>query len=153
MNRFLAVAIVSFFSLPLAADDLEFDAEKFAADYLAARTATQQPDATSEDIEHYLSFLVEDVGYQHIPYNNDDSRHPDGKNDMREGMTFYLGKNKKFTAELGNCTHGFNVVTIQYKGVHEYQRDGEPLTVENYSALDVLELENGKVTVIREYLE
>ena len=153
MNKLLAVAFVLLFSLPLAADDSEFDAEQFVADYLAARTATQQPDATSEDIEHYLSFLVEDVGYQHLPYNNDDSRYPDGKSDMREGMIFYLGKNKRFTADLVNSAHGFNVVAIQYKGVHEYQREGEPLTVENYSALDVLELENGKVAVIREYLE
>ena len=153
MNKLLAVAIVLIFSLPLSADDSEFDAEQFVADYLTARTATQQPDATSKDIEHYLSFLVEDVGYQHIPYNIDDSRYPDGKSDMREGMTFYLGKNKKFTAELVNSVHGFNVVAIQYKGVHEYQRELEPLTVENYSALDVLELENGKVAVIREYLE
>lgn len=110
-------------------------------------------DATSEDLEHYLSFLVEDVGYQHLPYNDDDSRQPKGKSDMREGMTFYLGKNKRFTAELMNFTYGFNVVTIQYKGVHMYQREGEPVTVESYLALDVLELDNGKVTVIREYLE
>ena len=89
-----------------------------------ARTATQQPDATSEDLEHYLSFLVEDVGYQHLPYNDDDSRHPKGKSDMRKGMTFYLGKNKSFTAELVNFTHGSNVVATQYKGVHMYQREG-----------------------------
>jgi hypothetical protein len=61
----------------------------------------KHPDATSEDIEHYLYFLVEDVGYQHLPYNDDDSRYPEGKSDMREG---------------------------------------EPLTTENYSAMDVLEL-------------
>ncbi len=137
----------------VVAEDMEFDAEQFVVDYLAARTATQQPTATIKDIEHYLSFLVEDVGYQHLPYNSDDSRYPDGKSGMREGMTFYLGKNKKFTAELVNFTQGFDVVAIQYKGVHEYQREGEPLTVDTYSALDVLELENGKVTVIREYLE
>ena len=153
MKKLLTFSIVVFFSLPLAADDLEFDAEQFVVDYLSARTATQQPNATSVDIEHYLSFLAEDVGYQHLPYNDDDSRNPDGKSDMREGMTYYLGKNKSFSAELVNFTNGFNVVAIQYKGVHEYQREGEALTVEDYSALDVLELENGKVTVIREYLK
>ena len=44
MNKLLAVAIVLIFSLPLSADDSEFDAEQFVADYLTARTATQQPD-------------------------------------------------------------------------------------------------------------
>ncbi len=43
---------------------------------------------------------------------------------MRKGMTFYLGKNKSFTAELVNFTHGSNVVATQYKGVHMYQREG-----------------------------
>lgn len=153
MKTLLTLATLLYFSLPAAADSSDFDAEEFVSAYLAARTATQQPDAAAEDLEHYLSFLVENVGYQHLPYNSDDSRDPEGKNNMREGMTFYLGKNKSFTAALVNFTHGFNVVAIQYEGVHEYQREGEPLTAENYSAMDVLELENGKVTVIREYLE
>jgi len=153
MKKLLLIVVLSSISLPVVADDSGFDVENFVTEYLAARTATQQPDATSEDLEHYLSFLVEDVGYQHLPYNHDDSRYPTGKSDMREGMTFYLGKNKSFTAELVNFTSGFNVVAIQYKGVHKYQREGDPLTVEDYSALDVLELDNGKVTVIREYLE
>ncbi|MCH9693485.1 MAG: nuclear transport factor 2 family protein [Gammaproteobacteria bacterium] len=147
----LAVAIVLFFSLPVVAD--ETDTKRFVDAYLAARTATQQPDATVEDLEHYLSFLAEDVGYQHLPYNDDDSRHPDGKKGMREGMTYYLGKSKSFSAELVNYTYGFNVVAIQYEGVHEYQREGEPLTVNRYKAMDVLEIEDGKVSVIREYLE
>jgi hypothetical protein len=153
VRKLLVAVVISFLSLPVVAGDSDFDVEKFVTEYLAARTATQQPDATSEDLENYLAFLVEDVGYQHLPYNDDDSRYPTGKSDMREGMTFYLGKNRGFTAELVNFTSGFNVVSIEYKGVHKYQREGEPLTVEDYSALDVLELDNGKVTVIREYLE
>ena len=153
MRKLLVIAFV-LTAIPSAnGDDSNFDSQEFVGQYLAARTATQQPDATREDVEHYLSFLVEDVGYQHLPYNDDDSRYSEGKSDMREGMTFYLGKNKKFTAELVNFTYGFNVVAIQYEGVHEYQPEGGPLTVENYSAMDVLELEDGKVTVIREYLK
>ena len=153
MKKLLVAVVLSLLSLSAVADDSGFDVEKFVTEYLDARTATQQPDATGEDLEHYLAFLVEDVGYQHLPYNDDDSRHPMGKSDMRDGMTFYLGKNEGFTAELVNFTYGFNVVAIQYKGVHKYQREGEPQTVDKYSAMDVLELDNGKVTVIREYLE
>ena len=68
-------------------------------------------------------------------------------------MTYYLGKNKSYSAELVNYTFGHNVVSIQYRGIHEYQREGEPVTVKQYTAMAVLELENGKISVIREYLE
>ena len=152
MNK-LPIILLILSSLAFASDSSDFNAEKFVTDYLTARTATQQPDATAADIEHYLSFLTDDVGYQHLPYNDDDSRYPEGKKDMREGMTYYLGKNKSFSAELVNYTFGHNVVSIQYKGLHEYQREGEPLTSKHYTAMDVLELENGKVSVIREYRE
>ena len=150
MNK-LPIILLILSPLTIAAEDPDFNVEKFVSDYLTARTATQQPDATVADVEHYLSFLTEDVGYQHLPYNDDDSRHPEGKNDMRAGMTYYLGKNKSYSAELVNDTFGHNVDSIQYQGIHEYRREGEPLIVKHYTAMDVLELENGKVSVIREY--
>lgn len=41
MKALIAVAIVLLFSLPVAADDADFDAEQFVTTYLTARTATQ----------------------------------------------------------------------------------------------------------------
>lgn len=147
--------MMALLAVPTAyADEQEaqvFDADAFAHKYLEARTATQQPNATAEHLEQYLSLLTEDVGYQHLPYNSTDTREPDGKQHMRAGMTHYLGKNTSFTAELQSVTHDFNVVVIKYSGVHQYQRPGEAVTTKHYTALDVLELENGKVSVVREY--
>ena len=54
-------------------------------------TATQAPNAGAKELEAYLALLTDDIGNQHIPYQPDDSRIPDGKKQMRKGMSFYLG--------------------------------------------------------------
>ena len=132
----------------------EVDLEKFTAEYFAAWVATQSPDATSDDIEHYLSFLSDDVGHQHLPYDPDDARHPDGKKNMRQGMTHYLGGHTKYQGNLIGHTTGYNVVIIEYdtasEGVHPQTKE---LISQNYRTLEVLEIENGKVSVIRKYSE
>jgi hypothetical protein len=83
---FLFFLITSFTS---SAQDI--DLVQFAKLYFDAWKATQAPDATMKDIEHYLSFLKDDVGHQHLPYDTDSARLPTGKEDMRSGMSFYLG--------------------------------------------------------------
>jgi hypothetical protein len=50
MKALFAVANVLLFSLPIAADDPVFDVEQFGAAYLSARTTTQQPNATCEEM-------------------------------------------------------------------------------------------------------
>jgi hypothetical protein len=65
-------------------------------------------------------------GHQHLPYDSDDTRSPEGKNNMREGMSHYLGAHTEYTGELIS---------------------------DSYRTLEVLEIENGKVSVIRKYSE
>ena len=131
-----------------------FDSDKFANDYFAAWTATQSPMATDEDIEQYLCFLTDDVGHQHLPYDPDDTRNPDGKQSMREGMTYYLGGHTEYSAELKAHMNGYDVVIIKYattsKGTHP--QTGQVIE-QNYITVEVLELEDGKVSVIRKYSE
>ncbi len=129
-----------------------FNAEEFARDYFAAWTATQRPSATKEDLEHYLSFLVEDVGHQHLPYDSDDSRHPDGKKSIRGGMTYYLGKHIEYEAKLVSISYGLNAVAIQFHVSAKAKRGpGQPIESMNYNTMEVLEIENGKVSLIRKY--
>ena len=131
-----------------------FDSDKFANDYFAAWTATQSPTATKEDIEHYLSLLTDDVGHQHLPYDPDGTRNPDGKQSMREGMTYYLGGHTEYSAELTAQVNGYDVVIIKYatasKGIHPQT---EQVIEQNHVTVEVLELEDGKVSVIRKYSE
>ena len=79
MKLFLSIWLL-LVSGAISATDVEpFDSEKFAKDYFDAWVATQNAGATKEDLEHYLSFLSEDVGHQHLPYDPDDKRSSDGK--------------------------------------------------------------------------
>ncbi len=86
------------FCMPLHADD--FDPRAFARTYFELWTATQAPTATAADLERYLALLTDDVGHQHLPYAPDDSRSPEGKQSIREGMTHYLGKHIEYEARL-----------------------------------------------------
>jgi hypothetical protein len=104
MKKIIAIIAIALIGLPLHSTADEFDAELFAHSYFSAWTATQKPDATEKELEHYLGFLAEDVGHQHLPYDIDDSRSPE-----------------------------------------------EPITSMNYNSLEVLEIEHGKVSMIRKY--
>ncbi len=132
----------------------EIDLTKFGQSYFKAWKATQSPYAKKKDLEHYLSFLADDVGHQHIPYDNDDSRLPSGKQDIRKGMTFFLGSHQTYSAKLNNVIPAHNAVVITYmtssSGIHP--QTGEKMSL-NYATMEVLEIENGKVSVIRKYEE
>lgn len=132
----------------------KFNGKEFANNYFTAWTATQSPQATSQDIEQYIALLTEDVGHQHLPYDPDDTRSPEGKNNMRKGMNHYLGAHTEYTATLVNLTLGYDVVVIQYdtfaKGIHPQTK---ALITQQYRTVEVLEIEDGKVAVIRKYSE
>lgn len=149
--------VLSLIVSPLViASDVD-DLNKLALQYFEAKVATQQPDATAEDLETYLALLTDDVGYEHKPYRlleEGREERESGKQRMREGMTYYLGGNEKFTAELDSVAIGHNAIAIQYSGTHEYRRGGEgQILKEQYNLMEVLEIVDGKVSIIREYNE
>ena len=147
----IALMGLVFFSPAMLADNFDYDA--FVKAYYDANLKTQQPDATAEDLEHYLSFLTDDVGNQHFPNAPDDSREPDGKALMRKGMSRYLGVHSEYKAELIDYQYGYNAVALKHKFSARGKRsDGSEFSYSKV-ALDVLELENGKVSVIRRYSE
>ena len=152
MNKLIISLIgLVFFNSNASADEFDYDA--FVKAYYRAQVMTQQPNATKEDLEHYLSFLTEDIGNQHFPNAPDDSREPDGKELMRKGMSRYLGVHTEYQAEIIDYQYGYNVVSIKHKFSAKGKRsDGSDFSYSKV-ALDVLELENGKVSVIRRYSE
>ncbi|WP_019028099.1 nuclear transport factor 2 family protein [Colwellia piezophila] len=131
----------------------KFNYQQFTQDYFAAWTNVQKPKATQQDLDHYLSFLTDDIGYQHLPYANDDSRTPDGKAMMRKGMSYYLGIHTEYQAKLINSSFAQNVITIEFhtqaKGIHP--DNGQEIVIDN-TVFEVLEIENGKISVIRHYI-
>jgi ketosteroid isomerase-like protein len=134
------------------AQDANFNYEQFTRDYFAAWTNVQKPKAGKNDLEQYLAFLTDDIGYQHLPYSNDDSRAPNGKAMMRKGMTYYLGIHTEHQAKLINSSFAHNVITIKFKtqakGIHP--DNGQEIIIDN-TVFEVLEIENGKISVIRHY--
>jgi len=133
----------------------EIDLKKFAQTYFDTMVATQAPDATKNDLESYFSLLTDDVGHSHLPWETDDSRLPDGKEAMRKGMTFYLGAHTEYSAELLDVfTFNNSAIAIRYrntaKGIHPQSKQAIAYT---QVMMEVLEIENGKVAVIRKYHE
>lgn len=137
------------------ADDSKLELEKFAQDYFNIMVASQAPDATTHELDKYLSLLMDDVGHTHLPYDGDDSRLPDGKKAMRKGMMFYLGIHTEYKAELLNVfVFNDTAIAIRYKhsakGIHPQSKQAISYT---RTMMEVLEIENGKVAIIRKYHE
>lgn len=152
MNKVKYVLVfLALFTASVAAD--EFDYHAFVKSYYLALVNTQQPTANQADLEHYLSFLTEDVGNQHFPNAPDDSREPNGKAMMRKGMSRYLGVHTEYVAKLIDYQIGYNVVSIKHSFSAKGKRsDGSEFSYAKVT-LDVLELEDGKVSIIRRYSE
>ena len=141
--------------LTVSASEVEVDLKEFAQDYFAKFVATQSPDASKKDLENYLALPVDDVGHTHLPWVKDGSRLPDGKDAMRKGMTFYLGAHTEYSAELLDIfTFNTSAVAIRYKhhakGIHPESKQSIEYTD---VMMEVLEMEEGKVAVIRKYDE
>jgi ketosteroid isomerase-like protein len=132
----------------------EFDANQFAHHYFNAWIATQSPQATKSDIQNYLSLLKDDVGHQHLPYDPDASRELSGKQNMFEGMLYYMGAHTDYAAVLLTVIIGYKVIVIKYstQSAGKHPQTGQ-LIEQSYDTVEVLEFEDGKGAVIRKYSE
>ncbi len=155
MKKILLLALTILFANPLIAKESKIDLNAFAKLYFDKMVATQMPGASEKELEAYLALLTDDVGHSHLPWATDDSRLPSGKADKRKGMTFYLGAHTEYKAELLDV-FAFNqsAVAIRYKnyakGIHP--QNNQPIEY-SQTMMEVLEIEDGKVAVIRKYHE
>jgi len=142
--------LVMLVSITAIAND-KFDYDDFVKKYHQAMVNTQKPNASNKDLEHYLSFLTDDVGNQHFPNAPDDSREPNGKKLMREGMSRYLGVHTGYEANIIEYIAGYNSIALKHKfSAKGLRSDGSEFSYSKV-VLDVIELEDGKVSVIRRY--
>ena len=152
MKKIIFLVFWMIFTPSILAQDSSFNPKTFAEQYFTAWTASQAPNATEKNLENYLALLTDDVGHQHIPYDPDDTRLPDGKQKMREGMTHYLGKHIEYKAEFVSYSYGLNAIAIQYNVSLKARRGPDsPIETMSYNTMEVLEIENGKVSMIRKY--
>lgn len=152
MKSFVAATLLLCASFACAIEPLQAE---FAQRYFKAMVATQLPGAQPADVEAYLNLLTDDVGYTHLPHVTDDSRLPEGKAQMREGMTFYLGAHTHYAAKLLDAyTFNDSAVAIRYTHTARGLRpDTKEPVAYTQVVMEVLELESGKVAVIRKYHE
>lgn len=157
--RALSLLIFTVCSFAVQANELS-EARKlttFAHEYFNKMVVIQMPSttATAKELDDYLLLLTDDVGHAHLPWVVDDSRYPDGKQKMKKGMTYYLGAHTEFRAKLLSIyTFNNSAIAIRYqkwsKGVHP--QTGKIIDSAK-TFMEVLELEDGKVAVIRKYHE
>lgn len=154
MNNILILLTLALLSTKAVAQTPKIDLKQLAKAYYTAWVATQSPNASKQDLQAYLALLTDDVGHQHLPYDPDDSRVEDNKNRMLEGMTYYLATHTDYSATLDSMTIGDNVIVLQYttnsKGIHPQTNE---IISQSYQTTEVLEIEAGKVSVIRKYSE
>lgn len=126
--------------------------ETFANTYFETWNKTQSPTATIKDLENFLALLTDDVALIHPPYDMTDTREPNGKAIIRKGMTRWLGANTSYTAKLIEITYGYEAIVIKYQAEMTYKDEttGEEKRIVRNN-LEVLELDQGKVAIIRKY--
>jgi ketosteroid isomerase-like protein len=129
-----------------------FNHEDFAKTYFDAWNKTQMPNASEVDLDDYLVLLTDDVAYQHLPYRSADERKQNGKEILRKGMNQWLGANTSYRAKLIEVNHGHNVVIIKYQAIMTVKNEEtrKERTIERNN-IEVLEIDKGKVSVIRKY--
>lgn len=120
--------------------------------YAKAWFKTQMPEATKADLEHYLSFLTDDVAYQHLPYDKTDEREGGGKEILRQGMGRWLASSTHYEANVNSINFSNNIITINYDSLTKITdaKTGAEREIKRH-IIDTLEIENGKVSVIRKY--
>ena len=134
------------------AQEPTFNSVDFANAYFKAWNKTQMPKASEKDLENFLALLTEDVALQHLPYQKADDRKPNGKETLRKGMNRWRGANTSYKAKLIDVNYGHNVVIIEYQAVMTFndEKTGKERSITRNN-LEVLELDEGKVAIIRKY--
>lgn len=155
MKKYLLLALSMLVSAAISAEDTKTDLKELAQKYFDTMVATQAPGASEQDIENHLRLLSDDVGHSHLPWVTDDSRLPDGKAAMKKGMMFYIGSHTDYNAELLDVfVFNHSAIAIRYKnyakGIHP--QNNQPIEY-THRMMEVLEIENGKIVVIRKYHE
>jgi len=115
--------------------------------YLQARVATMQLDATAKDVESALAFCTDNFVYEHPAAKARIA----GKDQVRVGMTGYLGLTKSTTYRLRLLSSNHNVVIAKVEMKLIAKQDDGSWKPSARTNLTVFEIENGKIKRILDY--
>ena len=150
--KIMMFSFLVFCSSVVKADTTNLEYLNLANEYAKAWFKTQISTATKADLEHYLSFLTDDVAYQHLPYDKTDEREAGGKEVLRKGMTQWLASNVDYKVTINSINFSNNLITINYDSATTIiDSKTKEKKVMRRHVIDTLELDGNKISVTRKY--
>lgn len=148
--------MIAFVLLVLASTGVygeEVDLDNFARQYFSAFVDFQLPEANSDVLDKYLDYLAVDVGHTHMPFRKDDTKYADGRDRYRKDLLSMMGKNKKLKAKLLEVrVFNTTAVALRFELSATYvDTDKDIVSPWSFVLTDILEIEDGKVSMIRRY--
>ncbi len=156
MKKLILLTAFSIISILTSyAQENKFNPKEFALNYFNALNKTQAPNSSKKDLEAYLDLLTDDAALQHLPFDTTDVREPNGKDGIRKGMEYWRGKvnNRSYKAKLLEINYEHNVVIIKFQATYTVEDKKTKKIIRSgvRNNLEVLEIENGKISIIRRY--
>ena len=147
MRRLIEIVWLLSVMLPAAARGQDKASEELVRQYVQARSQTMQQSASSRDIERALSFCAEDFVYEHPSVG----AKIEGKENVRSGMSGYLGETKDATYTLRILASNPDVVVARVdQRFLAKQEDGSWAAGER-SNITAFEIREGKIRRILDY--
>ncbi|WP_372873114.1 nuclear transport factor 2 family protein [Shewanella sp.] len=139
------------FTSALAANPLtESELKGLTQQFIEAKNQRQQPNSNEQDIDHFLSFLADDVKDEHIKFNVTVT----SKEELRSGLVSKL-KDKIYFSNIDilEIMVGRNVALVKFKE-HAKGQPGHMDKPIEYTAVHIFSLEfndHGKIKHIRRH--
>lgn len=131
----------------LAAHGQDRGAEELVRQYLQARSQTMQEGAGSSDIERALAFCAEGFVYEHPSAG----ARIQGKENVRAGMSGYLGETKNATYTVRILASNPFVVVARVDQRFLVKQEGGSWVSGKRSNITVFEIDGGKIARILDY--
>jgi ketosteroid isomerase-like protein len=120
---------------------------KLVQAYLEARVATMQLDSSVKDVDKVLAFCADDFVYEHPAAKARIA----GKDNVRAGMTGYLGLTRNTTYSFQLLSSNRDVVIGKVDMKFTAKEDDGTWKPGARSNITVFEIENGKIKRILDY--
>ena len=115
--------------------------------YLEARVQAMQASATEADVDKALAFCADDVVYEHPAVK----AKIEGKENLKRGMTGYLGETKDASFKTGRMLANKNVVVAEVEMKFLAKQEDGSWKSGGRKNITVFELENGKIKRILDH--
>ena len=125
----------------------ESQLERIAAQALAARQKMMQVDAAPADVDAFLAFFTDDLVYEDPVVK----MKIEGKDNIRKGMTGFLGATRNARIVVTGRLSAANVVVLGQTVSFDSRDEGRPWKPQSRHQLTVFEFDGTKIRRIADY--